>query len=73
MHSEAIHPGYTNSTYQTDSPITASIKHNIFISKSNIQQHKAENDLKKKLLMHQIIQVLESMTSSSMQKKSQDI
>ena len=49
MRGEAIHPGYAHSSYQTDTPITASIKHNIFISKSHIQQHKAENDFKTRM------------------------
>ena len=49
MRGEAIHPGYAHSSYQTDAPITASIKHNIFISKSHIQQHKAENDFKTRM------------------------
>ena len=52
MRGEAIHPGYAHSSYQTDTPITASIKHNIFISKSHIQQKKAENDFKTR--MHSI-------------------
>ena len=52
MHGEAIHPGYAHSSYQTDTPITASIKHNIFISKSHIQKKKAENDFKTR--MHSI-------------------
>ena len=49
MRGEVIHPGYAHSSYQTDNPITASIKHNIFISKSHIQQHKAENDFKTRM------------------------
>ena len=52
MRGEEIHPGYAHSSYQTDTPITASIKHNIFISKSHIQQKKAENDFKTR--MHSI-------------------